>query len=154
MAQRGGVVSSHVRFGQTVYSPLIPAGKCDVMLAFEQAEALRWAHTMTSSGTIIVNTRKLVPPIALMKGVEYPENPLETVQKRLESVIAVDAQGIAAELGNSRVENTILLGVLSNFIKISPQIWKDVIRSRVPKGTEELNLSAFQKGAEAAAREQ
>jgi len=146
MAQRGGVVSSHVRFGEKVHSPLIPQGDCDVMLAFEQAEALRWLHFMKSSGVVIVNQRVWVPPIALMKGFEYPQDPLGMVQERMQRVLKINAQQMAEDLGNPKVENTLLLGTLSTVIELPVTIWQDVIRARVPKGTDALNLRAFELG--------
>jgi len=148
MAQRGGVVSSHVRMGDKVYSPLIKDGNADVILAFEKAEAQRWVHFLKEEGTIIVNDYSLVPPIASMKGFDYPENPIAVVKKRAKSVKVVDAVQIAQDLGNPRLVNTILLGVLSVSLDIPVDIWKKVIKKRVPKGTEELNLKAFTAGRE------
>ena len=148
MAQRGGVVSSHVRIGQKVYSPLIKEGEADVILAFEQAEALRWVHFMKNEGTIIINRYKLVPPIASMKGFDYPLSPIEAVEKRAKNVRIIDAFAVAEELGNLRLVNTILLGVLSVSLDIDQNIWKEVIEKRVPKGTEAINWNAFLKGCE------
>ncbi|MCK5147697.1 indolepyruvate oxidoreductase subunit beta [bacterium] len=146
MAQRGGVVSSHVRFGDNVFSPLIPDGEADVILAFEQAEAQRWIHYLKDNGTIAINKYKLVPPIASMKGFNYPEDPIAVVRKRTKNVTLIDAVQIAKDLGNPRLVNTILLGVLSTSLEISEDIWTRVIRERVPKGTEELNVKAFLAG--------
>ena len=146
MAQRGGVVSSHVRLGEKVHSPLIKEGDADVILAFEQAEAMRWVHFLKDGGTIIVNDYKLVPPIASMKGFEYPEDPIGVVKKRVKNVKIVDAVKIAENLGNPRLVNTILLGVLSTSLDISEKIWEKVLRERVPKGTEDLNVKALKEG--------
>ncbi len=148
MAQRGGVVSSHVRFGEKVYSPLIPTGEADVILAFEQAEAQRWVHFLKPSGTMIINAYKLFPPIASMKGFDYPADPISAVKKRTNKVIVVDAADLARELGNPRLVNTILLGVLSQSLSISTEIWEKVLRERVPKGTEDINVQAFRTGRE------
>jgi indolepyruvate ferredoxin oxidoreductase beta subunit len=146
MAQRGGVVSSHVRMGEKVYSPLIKEGEADVILAFEQAEALRWVHFMKEKGTIIINRYKLVPPIASMKGFEYPPSPVEAVQKRVKNVRVIDAFAVAESLGNLRLVNVLLLGVLSVSLEIPQNIWKQVIEKRVPRGTEAINWKAFQEG--------
>ena len=146
MAQRGGVVSSHVRMGENVYSPLIKEGYADVILAFEQAEALRWVHFLKKNGTIIINDYRLVPPIASMKGFDYPEDPVGSVQKRVPQTKVIDAVSIAESLGNPRLVNTILLGMLSNSLDIPVKIWEKVISERVPKGTEALNLKAFTAG--------
>ncbi|MBN2415751.1 indolepyruvate oxidoreductase subunit beta [bacterium] len=146
MAQRGGVVSSHVRFGEKVYSALIKEGEADVILAFEQAEAQRWIHFLRPEGSIIINKYKLFPPIASMKGFDYPEDPIGAVKKRTANVTVVEAVKLANGLGNSRLVNTILLGVLSLRLDIPTQIWEKVISERVPKGTEKLNITAFQEG--------
>lgn len=146
MAQRGGVVSSHIRCGEKVFSPLIPAGQADICLAFEQAESKRWAHFLKSDGTMIVDKRKLVPPIALMKGFEYPEDPIETVKKQIKRVIVVNGTEMAEALGNPRVLNILLLGVLSAQLPIQMDIWQAAIEKRVPKGSEKINLQAFDSG--------
>jgi indolepyruvate ferredoxin oxidoreductase beta subunit len=146
MSQRGGVVSSHVRFGQKIFSPLIPQNDADVILAFEQAEALRWSHFLKQEGIMILNHFALVPPIASLKGFEYPYDALEKIQKKLKHVKVIDAVHIAQELGNLRLINTILLGVLSVSLNIEESIWKEIIHQYVPKGTENLNERAFEKG--------
>ncbi|MFC1568860.1 indolepyruvate oxidoreductase subunit beta [bacterium] len=146
MAQRGGVVSSHVRFGEKVFSPLIPTGDADLLLSFEKAEAKRWIHFVKSDGQVIVNTRKLVPPVAFLKDFEYPADPVQDVRKRHEHVLSVSATDIAENLGNIRVANIILLGVLSKFVSLNEGHWETAIQERVPKGTESLNLNAFHTG--------
>jgi len=146
MAQRGGVVSSHVRFGKKIFSPLIKEGNADVILSFESAEALRWVHFVKSNGVVIVNDYKLVPPIASMKGFDYPDDPIAKVKARIKNVKSVNAVEIANKLGNPRMVNTILLGTLSSSIDIPVSTWENIIRERVPKGTEELNIKAFYAG--------
>lgn len=146
MAQRGGVVSSHVRIGEKVYSPLIPRGDADVILAFEEAEALRWSFFLKPEGALIVNRYRLVPPIASMKGFDYPKDPVKSVQSKIDRTVLLDAEQIARELGNRRLVNTILLGVVSRYLDLDEAIWNKVIRERVPKGTETLNLEAFAQG--------
>ncbi|MBN2104786.1 indolepyruvate oxidoreductase subunit beta [bacterium] len=146
MAQRGGVVSSHVRFGKKVYSPLIAAGEADLMLSFEQAEAKRWIHYVKTDGWAVINIRKLVPPVAFLKEMNYPENPVEDVRKRHEHVLAVSATEMAQALGNVRTANILLLGVVSRFVELKKENWEQAIRERVPKGTESVNLKAFHTG--------
>ena len=148
MSQRGGVVSSHIRFGKKVYSPLINEGDADVILAFEEAEALRWIHFLKDDGVVIVNEYKLVPPIVVTEKLKYPDDPLKTISKSVSKLISIDAGSEAENLGNPRLVNTILLGILSTTLPVKEEIWIDVIRKRVPKGTEELNVKAFKKGRE------
>ena len=146
MAQRGGIVYSHIRIGEKVYSPLIKEGCANVILAFEQAEAMRWIHFLDENGTIIINRFKLIPPIASMKGYEYPEDPIGVVKKRVKNVKVIDAISIAKELWNPRLMNTVLLGLMSVSLDIPIDVWEKVIRERVPRGTEDFNVKAFFEG--------
>jgi indolepyruvate ferredoxin oxidoreductase beta subunit len=100
MAQRGGVVSSHVRIGERIYSPLIKEGETDVLLAFEAAEALRWVHFLKTDGTVVLNDLRLIPPIALIKGFKYPDRPVELIKNRMKNVKPIHAVRIAQNLGN------------------------------------------------------
>ena len=146
MAQRGGVVSSHVRFGKKVHSPLIPNGKADAVLAFEAAEGVRWAHQTSREGLLVVNTQKIIPPIAFMKEYSYPENPIEEASMQVGRILPIDGIGIAHKIGNPKLVNTILLGAIAGEIPISQEIWETIIRRRVPRGTEEANLQGFTEG--------
>jgi indolepyruvate ferredoxin oxidoreductase beta subunit len=146
MAQRGGVVSSHVRIGEKVFSPLIPPGQADVLLAFEKAEAQRWVHFIKPKGKVIINDLKWVPPIAFMKGFSYPHDPVEIVRERVQDVRVVPAQSIAQSLGNFRAANLVLVGAVSRHLDIPESVWEKVILNRVPKGTEDLNRKAFLEG--------
>ncbi len=146
MSQRGGVVSSHVRFGPKVYSPLIPNGKADVILAFERAEALRWAHELKDDGFMIVNDHKMVPPIAVDPKYVYPDDAVEQLKSRVKNLKVVHAADISETLGNPRLANTVLLGALSRTLDFDENIWREVIARRVPKHTVELNQKAFEEG--------
>jgi len=150
MSQRGGVVSSHVRFGPKVHSPLIPSGSADVVLAFEAAEGLRWAGQVKKDGLLAINTQRIVPPIAFTKEFSYPADPIGDAHKHVGRVVSVEALEIAHSVGNPKLVNTVLLGAISGDLPISDEIWETVIRKRVPKGTEEQNLAAFKKGRESA----
>ena len=146
MSQRGGVVTSHVRFGKKVYSPLIPDGEADVILAFEIAEGLRWAGELKEGGTIIVNNQRIVPPIVTTGKFSYPDGIEKGIREKAEKAIIIDAFDIAAELGNTRLVNTILLGVISNSIDLEEEKWLEVIERMAPKGTGEINKKAFLEG--------
>ncbi len=148
MAQRGGVVSSHVRFGPKVYSPLIPFGQTDVLLAFEAAEGLRWVNQLKPEGALVINTQRIIPPIAYTKDYQYPKDPIAEVKKYAQKVIAIDAEAIAQQIGNVKMVNVVLLGAIADYLPLSDEVWETIIKKRVPKGTEELNLAAFKKGRE------
>jgi indolepyruvate ferredoxin oxidoreductase beta subunit len=146
MAQRGGVVTSHVRFGEKVHSPLIPTGEADVVLAFELAEGLRFVNELKEGGTIIVNRQEIIPPISATGKFSYPGNAEESIRKREPAAKFIDAFRIAGDLGNPRLVNTILLGVLSCSIDLEETTWLEVIEAMAPKGTGELNKKAFLAG--------
>ena len=146
MSQRGGVVTSHVRFGERVMSPLIPSGESDVILAFELAEGLRWIHELRPGGTFIVNRQKIVPPITFTGKFTYPEDAEAKIKDKVPEALVLDAYPAAEKLGNTRLVNTILLGVLSRYIDLEDSNWLDVIERMAPKGTGELNKEAFQTG--------
>jgi indolepyruvate ferredoxin oxidoreductase beta subunit len=146
MSQRGGAVTSHVRFGKKVYPPLIPYGAADTILAFELAEGMRWVHELKDGGTIIVNRQEIVPTITATGKYAYPENAEETIRKRAPNAKFIDAYEIAKDLGNTRLVNTILLGVPSASIPLDGKTWLEVIERMAPKGTGDINKKAFLTG--------
>jgi len=147
MSQRGGIVSSHIKMADKVYAPTIRYGQADILISFEKAEGLRALDWMKKDGVAIVSQTQLVPAIVTStKGLEYPKNPVEKMRERADKVIVADADKIAAELGNPRLVNTILLGILSNYMPFPSELWLDVIRSRVKERFVEINLQAFNRG--------
>ncbi len=146
MSQRGGDVVSHVRFSEKVYSPLIEQGTCDVILAFEKAEALRYLHYLKpKDGIVIMNNLEIIPLPVTAGEDTYPENIEDTI-KKYANLVVVDAIDMANNLGNPRVANTIMLGVASKFFDIPEDVWIRVITNRVPKKTIEVNKKAFELG--------
>lgn len=147
MSQRGGVVSSHVKIAPRVYSPTIQYGQADAMLAFEQAEGLRALDWMKKDGVAIVSTTTLVPAIVTStKDLSYPFDAIDTMKSKADNVIAVEADKIAGELGNPRLVNTILLGILSNYMSFDQNLWSEVIKARVKAKFVDINLVAFERG--------
>lgn len=145
MAQRGGSVVTHVRLGKTVYSPLVAKGEADVILAFEQLEALRWLPYLRQGGTLIVNCQ-LVPPVTVLAGIaRCPEN-VSAYLYRHARTIEVDALAKARECGNPRAANVVLLGVLAREIPIPLEMWLNAVEECVPARFRELNLAAFRAG--------
>ena len=154
MAQRGGSVSSHVRWGQKVHSPLIGQGEVDYLVAFEKLEALRYVNMLRPGGTAIVGEMR-IPPLSVSSGDDvYPND--EEVRRILgqatDDVHAphsyfVPSLRLAEEAGNGRAHNIVVLGVLSNFVaQVPPDIWLEVIAERVPKKYIEVNRRAFLAG--------
>lgn len=146
MAQRGGSVNSHIRFGKKIYSPLVMKGECDLLLAFEKLEAVRMADFINKEGTIIVNDQQ-INPVPVSSGLAvYPENIEEILKKYFPSVIFVNAFELAKQAGNVRTANIALLGVASKKLNIPIDVWEKVIVERVPQRAIEVNLKAFHLG--------
>ncbi len=146
MAQRGGSVVTHVRFGHNIFSPLIEPGKADIILAFEKMEALRWIHYLKKGGTIIVNDQAIDPKPVITGAAQYPDDVLQRINKRCLDLISVDALAVAKQIGNIRVVNSVLLGVLAQKLDIPVAVWEKVIKETVPSKTIDVNLQAFYKG--------
>ncbi len=152
MAKRGGGVFSHVRFGETVWSPTIPMGEADVLIALEWAEGLRWLpYLRREGGVFIADTQQIVPPFACRNRKfgatsTYSRETPDEILSLVEAGYALDAGRMATELGNARAANTILLGALSTALDFPVDDWLDVLGQFVPKGTEEINRQAFMLG--------
>ena len=153
MAQRGGAVVSHIRYGDEVASPVIPLATADVLAGFEWAEALRWMPYLRPDGVLVVDVRRIVPPGACRDhrtwNVPYPPLRLDTVESRAATVHLLDATGIARELGNAKAANSVILGAMSRHLDLPDVAWEKAIGRFVPTGTEELNVAAFHAGKEA-----
>jgi len=144
MAQRGGSVVGHIRFGNKVYSPYIPYQSADIMIALEEVEAIRYLPFLNPEGIIILNKKKIPP--AGMDLSSYPENIESFLIKNGFRVFSVDAETKAKELGNIKVENSVILGILSVFLTFPEDLWIEVIRNSVPSKTIDLNINAFKEG--------
>jgi indolepyruvate ferredoxin oxidoreductase beta subunit len=147
VAQRGGTVFSHVRFGDRVYSPLAPRGGVDYLVALELLEALRYAHYVKPGGTIIVNDHR-VEPVRIGDERPYPENAFEFLRERGFEVVVVEATARARELGNHRAANVLLLGTLAKRLAIPAEVWERTLEERVPEKYLQLNKAAFGIGNE------
>jgi indolepyruvate ferredoxin oxidoreductase beta subunit len=148
MAQRGGDVTTHFRFGEKVYSPLIEYGEADFLLSFELLEAARYINWVKPSGKIIINKQAILPPAVSLGQVEYPGNIEKTFRKYFkENVWIINGQEMARELGNIQAANVVLTGAFSNFFpEIREEQWIDAIKALLPAKLHELNAKAFYEG--------
>ena len=146
MAQRGGSVSSHVRFGPKVYSPLIKKGDADVLFSFELLESVRYLDFLRSDALLIVNNQKVLPPSVTLGADTYPEQLPELLRERFSRVDIVDALDIAKQAGNARALNVAFLGALSKHFGVDENLWKDVISSMLPLKLVDVNIKAFMLG--------
>jgi indolepyruvate ferredoxin oxidoreductase beta subunit len=147
MAQRGGSVVSHVRYGDKIASPIIRKGECDILLAFEELEALRWSEFLRPDGLIISNAQNILPMSVSAGNSTYPAKINEKLGQLSVEVISVDAIGKAKELGNQKCLNVVLLGVLARKLEgMKEEVWVEQIEKRVPPKFLELNKKAFEAG--------
>ena len=145
MAQRGGSVVTFVRYGDAVAEPIVEEGQADVLIAFERLEALRYAHFLKKDGVIIVNDQRIDPITVVTGAAQYPENIIENLKKDY-NVVDVDAMEEAKKLGNSKVFNTIIVGVAAKRMDFEKSQWLEVIEATVPPKTVEINKAAFGAG--------
>jgi indolepyruvate ferredoxin oxidoreductase, beta subunit len=152
MAQRGGSVSSQIRWGKKIHSPLICKGEVDYLVAFEKLEALRYIGMLRPGGTALVGEMS-IPPLSVSSGDDvYPD---DEQMRRVIGVVTDDVRFIpslrlAEEAGNVRAHNVVVLGALSTLIEqVESETWLDVIAARVPERYVEVNKRAFQMGREA-----
>ncbi len=142
ISQRGGSVHSHVRFGGTVYSPLVTPGEADVLIATERLEGLRLAHFVREGGAIVIDSYEL-PTIG---GERYPHEAADFLRGKGYRVLAFDATEQAIALGNHRVSNVMLLGAASVHLNIPEEAWRTTLEERLPAGLLEINRRAFAEG--------
>ncbi|MGQ9586482.1 MAG: indolepyruvate oxidoreductase subunit beta [Anaerolineae bacterium] len=150
MAQRGGSVTSHVRWGKAVRSPIIGAGEADVLVAFEKLEAVRYAELLRRGGLALVSTHA-IPPVSVSSGDDtYPDD--DRVRRVLAAVTEdlhfLPTVAAAQDVGSARAHNVVMLGALSRRLAVAVEVWKQVIARSVPKHHLELNLRAFARGRE------
>jgi indolepyruvate ferredoxin oxidoreductase beta subunit len=151
MAQRGGDVTTHFRFGKKVYSPLIKYGDVDFLISFELLEAARYINWVKPEGKIIINKQKILPPAVSLGQAAYPEDIEKTFKKYFKSnVWIVNGQEIARKLGNLQAANVVLVGAFSNFFpEFKEEQWTDAIKELLAAKLHELNIRAFHEGRKA-----
>ncbi len=151
MAQRGGDVTTHFRYGKKVYSPIIKYGDVDYLLSFELLEALRYINWVKPEGKIVINTQEILPPSVSLGQMEYPKGVEDTFKKYFkENVFVVDGLGIAKKLGNLQAQNVVLVGAFSNFFpKIKESFFIDGIKKLLAPKLHALNVEAFEAGRKA-----
>ena len=145
MSQRGGSVSTHVRYGDKVYSPVIERGSADILVSFEQMEALRWLEYVKPTGKAIVNNMVINPMPVLIGKAVYSDKILDEMAAKVETVV-LDAHEEALKLGNSRVLNILLLGATVKLMGLTEIDWASVIKDNVKPAFVELNQKAFEVG--------
>lgn len=150
-AQRGGAVSSHIRISKTEQGPLIPAGKCDILLGFEPLETLRHAaQSLSKNGIVVYNTQVNLPINTILGEAKYPETTIihELLTKLGKKVYSLDATKLSQQAGNAITMNMVMLGALigTGLTPLTMEDIKQSMRENLPPNTFKMNLKAFDLG--------
>ncbi|OPX40470.1 MAG: indolepyruvate oxidoreductase subunit beta [Desulfobacteraceae bacterium 4484_190.3] len=149
MAQRGGCVTSHVRYGKKVYSPMAKKGDVDILVSFEKLETLRYLDYLKPDGKIIINDEEIYPPSVNLGEVEYPDNINELIASHFSNPKVIRASEMALKAGNHKTSNSAILGALSLYLDIQTNFWESVLRNAFSEKILEANLRAFNFGRNA-----
>ena len=146
MAQRGGSVVTYVRIGEQVISPLVEKGEADIIVSFEQLEALRWIEFLKPNGTVIVNEQMISPMPVIIGAAKYPTDIFERLERAGVKMVRVNAVEMAAQCGNPKAVNIVLLGMLAKRLPMSQELWLGAIADQSPAAFKVANLEAFNEG--------
>lgn len=146
MAQRGGSVSSHIRYGEKVFSPVIDRGRADLIVAFEKVEALRWLPWLSPEGTLLVNNEEIYSMPVILGRQVYPDRLEEVLPSLVSSVKVLEASKIAREAGEPRSANMVLLGAAVALLKLDERDWGSILDKGLPSRGREKNKEAFARG--------
>jgi len=145
MSQRGGSVSTHVRYGEKVYSAVIEKGGADVLISFEQMEAMRWLSYLKPTGRAVINSQVILPQSVLTGQKTYPQGILEDIGGKVETTV-LNATEEAAKVGNPRGQNILLVGTVAKLLGLGDIDWKAVIAQNVREQFVDMNQKAFDVG--------
>jgi indolepyruvate ferredoxin oxidoreductase, beta subunit len=146
MSQRGGSVVTYVKMSEKVFSPIIEKGEADIILAFEQLEALRWIDYLTTSGKMIINEQKINPMPVITGKAKYPEDIIGKIKNIYINTESINAYDIAKECGSIKAVNIVLLGLMAKSTKIEKVIWLEAMKEVIPVKLLDINLKAFEAG--------
>lgn len=149
MAQRGGSVTTQVRWGDEVHGPVFGKGQADILIALEQMEAVRYVDFLKPDGVAVINDYKR-DSMTTASGIEtYPKGCVEAMEKVFDTVV-IDANAIARDLGDARCMNVVLFGAVCDKLGEQEVDWEAIVAETVPEKVRELNIKAFRAGREMA----
>lgn len=151
MSQRGGSVVTYVKYGEKIHSPIICRGEADVIIAFEQLEAIRWISYLKKDGILITSTQKINPMPVITGAAEYPENIIDKLSENNIKIFAVDALESAKQAGTEKAANVVLIGVLAKYMlceDVNMEIYIEALRESISPKLFDVNLKAFNLGYE------
>ena len=146
MSQRGGSVSTQIKYGDDVYAPNIGLAEADMVISFEKSEALRALPYLKKGGTLITDEREIYPMPVLSGEQSYPHDASETLKRRVDNVIVIRAAETAEKLGSIKAQNIVLLGALVKAMGLDGVDWKALVSAMVPSKAVEMNLAAYAAG--------
>lgn len=147
MSQRGGSVTTQIRYGEKVYAPSIGEGEADLIISFEKVEALRALPFLKKGGAIIMDEYELFPMPVLTGTVTYPHETIDELKKVVPTLKVVKAAETAKALGSIRAQNIVLLGAMVKLLGLDSEIdWKKIVADYVPEKSRDMNLAAFEAG--------
>lgn len=149
MAQRGGSVTSHIRVGDSAFSPLIPDGRGDLILAFEPAEAVRNLNYLKPEGIVIVNSHPVKPVTESLKDTGYDGTEMTAfLKKHYKKTYVVDSHEVCREFGSLKFFNIIILGMACGLgvLGVDGELVLSEIEKKVKEKFVEVNKKAFQAG--------
>jgi len=145
MSQRGGSVSTQVRYGKEVFSPIIGKGQADILVSFETMEALRWLEYLKPDGKVVVNDYEIPSAPILMGKSEYPSGVLDLIKSKADTAV-IKAAEIAESIGNTKAMNIVLFGALVKAMDLGNIDWEGEIARNVKESTLGHNIAAFRAG--------
>jgi len=148
MAQRGGSVDCHVRFGKEVHSPLIPKGGADYIICLELLESMRKLEYLNKGSVLIVNREQINPAPVEIGAMQYPPDIEAWLKSNFSSTVVVDTNEALKEAGTKKALNIVMIGCLSKYLEFAVSDWEDAIKSLVNEKFIEQNLKAFNLGRE------
>ncbi len=152
VSQRGGSVETHLRFGRSLWSPIVSPGEADAVLGLEKLEALRFAPFLRPGrGVLLANDYEIVPGSVTGAAERYPHHAFEFLRGKGYRLVVLPASALARELGDGRMANLVLTGALSTLLPIAPALWLDTIQARIPEAYRPANFRAFEAGRQAMA---
>lgn len=148
MSQRGGSVVTYVKMGEKIYSPIVEKNEADILLCFEQLEALRWIDYAKKDGAVIVNTQMIDPMPVITGSAKYPENIIEKIKENYPNTISVPALEMAKACGSVKAVNVVMIGVMARRTGIDREIWLNAIKKIIKPQFVDMNIKAFNMGYE------
>ncbi|HHY13997.1 MAG TPA: indolepyruvate oxidoreductase subunit beta [Thermoanaerobacterales bacterium] len=149
MSQRGGPVSSQIRFGEEVQSPVIELGSADLIVSFEKVEAMRWLKYLKNDGKVVLNDYEIGSIPVLAGKIKYTTDIIDEISSKADTIV-IDAEQYCVELGNPRAMNMVLLGATIKFLDLEDIDWEEIIKTNTKKEFVEVNIKAFKKGIDLA----